>query len=91
MGDLRSDLFLQINSTYYRLTRQRPAPATAKLAWRLEKQSSEIIDVAVMADGRLSCTCGDFAWKAGKENRDCKHIAALREQGLLPARRDHAR
>lgn len=42
----------------------------------------EIYDVALMADW-LECTCGDFTFRGSKTGRQCKHIVACRECGLI--------
>mgnify|MGYP001159159207 CR=1 FL=1 len=79
-----SQLFIQITdkksgeAVLYLLEPLEPDKRVAVRAWRLWKEE-EFYDVAIDGKGLVSCTCEDATYR----HRPCKHLAALKEFGLL--------
>lgn len=78
----------QIVPTEYVLVNLTRDNVVADPLWRLLKDDGSSYDVSV-ADGYTTCTCADFTYeREHKDPKGCKHIAALRQHGLLhPQRR----
>ncbi len=77
-------LFLAISNgkrtTLYKLLPIDPHQDVATKAWRIWKTKKVFYDVAINAEGLVTCSCGDAVFR----HRPCKHLGALRALGLLP-------
>lgn len=79
-----SRLLIQINKTWYQLRFLAPEKDLADPAWRLTKvgSTSDQWDVALTQHGPV-CTCPDWTYRRAHRDGTCKHVGALRSQGLL--------
>lgn len=81
----RCRLIAVINDQFYWLRSLTPDPRVADPAWRLTKEDAAgtFYDVHVDEHG-AKCTCPDFVVRReNKDSKGCKHVAALRQMGLL--------
>lgn len=80
---------IEINGQVYEYERLKLPPTRCCLACvRLYKgevftSDFDVRDVAILEDGRTDCTCEDFIYRSGPAGKECKHIVACRDRGLL--------
>lgn len=80
-------LFLEIGPDIYHvkpLPVQDPHCGVLKLV-RLRRADGVAYECRVCRDGWSQCTCADWEFRHSDGQSDCKHLAALRAAGLLPA------
>ena len=87
-ADIIDDRRIVINDTTYEYERLHLPPTRCCLACvRLYKgepfAGMDVIDVALLDNGRTDCTCEDFTYRRAPSGQECKHIIACRSTGLL--------
>ncbi|GAC1475940.1 MAG: hypothetical protein NVSMB9_29420 [Isosphaeraceae bacterium] len=79
----RSQLFLSIDETLYRVVPLATDPESALRAFRLHKRDGTLYDIEETLYG-ASCDCPDFTFRReGLDPDGCKHVKALVAEGLL--------
>lgn len=88
-SELLSQDVLLINGVEYFIERLvLPATRCCRSCVRLHNgevftPTHKVIDVVVLDNGRTECDCEDFIYRASQQGRECKHIIACRDVGLL--------
>ena len=75
------------NANLYAAVFLHPHADVADPAWRLTRTNGASYDVALTKHGP-TCTCPDYVFcRERRDEKGCKHIAALRSVGLLEERK----
>ena len=76
---------IRINDTKYRYERLPPTPNIlgAVRLFKDEREDDPNKTITLISAGNYDCTCADFIYRGAGDGRECKHIIAVRELGIM--------